>query len=90
MLMSRMIRSGMHSRTICIRIASIIRFADDFVVSRSNNMRMASLITGWSSIIKTVFMIIFHASANKAGTLAQKVRGKHELEGVQVYKQESS
>jgi hypothetical protein len=45
---------------------------------------MASLITGWSSIIKTVFMIIFHASANKAGTLAQKVRGKHELEGVQV------
>lgn len=29
-------------------------------------------------------MIIFHASANKAGTLAQKVRGKHELEGVQV------
>jgi hypothetical protein len=42
---------------------------------------MASLITGWSSIIKTVFMIVFHACANKAGTLAQKLRWEHELEG---------
>jgi hypothetical protein len=42
---------------------------------------MASRITGWSSIIKTEFMITFRASANKAGTLAQKRREEHELGG---------
>jgi hypothetical protein len=45
---------------------------------------MASLITGWSSIIKTEFMITFHASANKAGTLAQKRRGEHDVNGEDI------
>jgi hypothetical protein len=38
-------------------------------------------MTGWSSIIKTEFMVISQASANKDGTLAQKLKGEHESEG---------
>ena len=35
-------------------------------------------------MMKTVFIITFHASANKAGTLAQKLQGEDEGQGVRI------
>ncbi len=35
-------------------------------------------------MMKTVFIITFHASANKAGTLAQKLKGEDEAQGGEI------
>jgi hypothetical protein len=40
-------------------------------------------------MMKTVFIIIFHASANKAGTLAQKLRWEDEAAGGKVQNRKS-